>query len=123
MTDMRTQEESGQFQNFCRMAPEDFDHLLSLTIEKIRKSSTNFRDSIPAYDKLAVTLRFLATGDSYGSLMYFTKMSKSTTCNAISEVCAAINEALQDFAKVSKVITFIHTYTPIIMTVIISESK
>ncbi|KAI8432790.1 hypothetical protein MSG28_013744 [Choristoneura fumiferana] len=81
------------------MAPEDFDHLLSLTIEKIRKSSTNFRDSIPAYDKLAVTLRFLATGDSYESLMYFTKMSKSTICNAISEVCAAINEALQNYAK------------------------
>ncbi|KAI8432791.1 hypothetical protein MSG28_013744 [Choristoneura fumiferana] len=99
MTDMRKQEESGQFQNFCRMAPEDFDHLLSLTIEKIRKSSTNFRDSIPAYDKLAVTLRFLATGDSYESLMYFTKMSKSTICNAISEVCAAINEALQNYAK------------------------
>lgn len=121
MTDMRKQEESGQFQNFCRMAPEDFDHLLSLTIEKIRKSSTNFRDSIPAYDKLAVTLRFLATGDSYESLMYFSKMSKSTICNAISEVCAAINEALQNYAKVSKVITFIHTYTPIITTVIISE--
>ncbi|XP_037303438.1 protein ALP1-like [Manduca sexta] len=31
--------------------------------------------------------------------MYFTKMSKSTICNAISEVCAAINEALQDYAK------------------------
>ncbi|KOB66406.1 Uncharacterized protein OBRU01_13149 [Operophtera brumata] len=99
MTDMQKPEESGQFQNFCRMAPEDFDHLLSLTSEKIRKSSTNFRDSIPAYDKLAVTLRFLATGDSYESLMYFTKMSKSTICNAISEVCAAINEALQDYAK------------------------
>ncbi|KOB74810.1 putative nuclease HARBI1, partial [Operophtera brumata] len=99
MTDMQKQEESGQFQNFCRMAPEDFDHLLSLTSEKIRKSSTNFRDSIPAYDKLAVTLRFLATGDSYESLMYFTKMSKSTICNAISKVCAAINEALQDYAK------------------------
>lgn len=39
----------------------------------------------------------------------------------LSEVCAAINEALQDYAKVSKVITFIHTYTPIITTVIISE--
>lgn len=102
MTDMQEQEESGQFHNFCRMASEDFDHLLSLISDKIRKSSTNFRDSIPAYDRLAVTLRFLATGDSYESLMYFTKMSKSTICNVISEVCAAINEALHDYAKVSK---------------------
>lgn len=102
MTHMYEQEESGQFQNFCRMASEDFDHLLSLISDKIRKSSTNFRDSIPAYDRLAVTLRFLATGDSYESLMYLTKISKSTICNAIPEVCAAINEALHDYAKVSK---------------------
>lgn len=30
MTDMQEEEESGQFQNFCRMASEGFDHLLSL---------------------------------------------------------------------------------------------
>ncbi|KAK9870645.1 hypothetical protein WA026_008206 [Henosepilachna vigintioctopunctata] len=57
MTDVQKQGESGQYQNFCRIAPEDFDHLLSLIGDKIRKSNTNFRDSIPAYDKLAVTLR------------------------------------------------------------------
>ena len=33
MTDMQEQEKSGQFHNFCRMASEDFDHLLSLIIE------------------------------------------------------------------------------------------
>ncbi|RVE45037.1 hypothetical protein evm_010316 [Chilo suppressalis] len=99
MKDMQKQEKSGQYKNFCRMAPEDFDHLLSLIGDKIRKSNTNFRDSIPAYDKLAVTLRFLATGDSYESLMYFSKISKSSIYNDISEVCVAINEALQDYAK------------------------
>ena len=64
MRDMQEQEESGQFHNFCRMASEDFDHL-SVISDKIRKSSTNFRNSIPPYDRLAVTLRFLVTGDSY----------------------------------------------------------
>ena len=58
MTDMQEQEKSGQFHNFCRMASEDFDHLLSVISDKIRESSTNFRDSIPPYDRLAVTLRF-----------------------------------------------------------------
>ena len=58
MRDMQEQEESGQFHNFCRMASEDFDHLLSLMSDKIRKSSTNFRDSIPPYDRLAVTKIF-----------------------------------------------------------------
>ena len=57
---MREQEqgESGQFHNFCRMASEDFDHLLSLMSDKIRKSSTNFRNSILLHDRLAVTKIF-----------------------------------------------------------------
>ena len=63
MRDMQEQGESGEFHNFCRMASEDFDHLLSLISDKIWKSSTNFRDSIPPYERLAVTLRFLAIGD------------------------------------------------------------
>jgi len=62
------------------MASEDFDNLLSLISDKIRKSSTNFRDSIPAYDRLAVSKIF----GNYESLMNFTKMSKSTICNVIS---------------------------------------
>ena len=37
MTDMQEQEESGQFHNFCRIASEDFDDLLSLISGKIRK--------------------------------------------------------------------------------------
>jgi hypothetical protein len=49
-----------------------------------------------------VTLRFLATGDFYESLMFFTKISKSRICNVISEVCAVINEALHDYAEVDK---------------------
>jgi len=36
MVDMQEQEESGQFQNFCRMAPQDFNHLLSLISDRIR---------------------------------------------------------------------------------------
>jgi hypothetical protein len=54
VTDMQEQEESGQFHNFCRMASEDFNNLLSLISDTIRKSITNFRDSIPPYDRLAV---------------------------------------------------------------------
>nr|CAI5856995.1 unnamed protein product [Callosobruchus analis] len=99
MADMQQQEESGEYKNVCRMASQDFDYLLSLIEGKISKSNTNYRDSIPAYDRLAVTLRFLATGDSYESLMFFSKMSKATICNVISEVCAAIVEALCDYVK------------------------
>lgn len=101
MADMQQQEESGQYKNFCRMSSEDFDHLLSLISDKICKSNTNYRDSISAHDRLAVTLRFLASGDSYASLMFFSKMSKATICNTVYEVCAAIIEGLHEYTKVS----------------------
>lgn len=44
MTDMRKQEECGQFQNFFRMPPEDFDNLLSLT--KFDSIQTKFENQV-----------------------------------------------------------------------------
>lgn len=49
MTVMQEQEESGQFQNFCRMALEDFQHFLLPISDKIRKWGKSFIESIPAY--------------------------------------------------------------------------
>ncbi|KAG5882128.1 hypothetical protein JTB14_033859 [Gonioctena quinquepunctata] len=51
---------------------------------------------------LATTLRFLATGDSYSSLMYLHIISKSAISRFIPEVCKAIVSALRDCIKVPK---------------------
>mgnify|MGYP005983884593 FL=1 len=64
----------GSFKNFCRLSSVDFDHLLRLIGPKICKTDTRLRDAIPINERLAVTLRFLATGDSYQSLMYLFKI-------------------------------------------------
>lgn len=58
------------FQNFFRMKHSEFEKLLQMIGSKIAKIDTTFRQSIPANKRLAVTLRFLATGDSYTSLGY-----------------------------------------------------
>jgi len=88
----------GQFQNFCRMSAEDFELLLNKIGSKISKQDTVFRPSIPIQERLAITLRFLATGDSYTSLMYLFKVSKQLISNIIPEVCIAIIEALQEIS-------------------------
>ncbi|KAJ8929695.1 hypothetical protein NQ314_017589, partial [Rhamnusium bicolor] len=50
-------------------------------------------------ERLAITLRFLATGDSYTSLMYTFKISKQVISKIVLELCEAIIEVLQDIGK------------------------
>ena len=50
------------------MTPENFDVLLGLIAADITNNDTNMCKSIPANVKLAVTIRYLATGDSYFDL-------------------------------------------------------
>ncbi|KAJ8937152.1 hypothetical protein NQ318_009318 [Aromia moschata] len=68
----------------------------------IMKSDTNYRLAIPPAERLAVTLRFLATGNSYHSLMYTFKISRQCISNFIPEVCDAIIKALKDNVKYGK---------------------
>ncbi|XP_061402393.1 uncharacterized protein LOC133338232, partial [Musca vetustissima] len=84
------------YKNFVRMSPEDFDYLLELVTPLIEKANTNMRESICPGGRLAITLRFLATGDSYASLMFLFKRSRSSICNIVPEVCTALYKVLKD---------------------------
>nr|CAI5844996.1 unnamed protein product [Callosobruchus analis] len=66
-------EPSGKFHNFCRISYEDFELLLNKIGPQIQKKDTHLRLSIPAKEILAVTLRYLASGDSYQSLVSSSK--------------------------------------------------
>jgi len=88
------------FKNCCRMSYETFNQLLTLVEPKIRKEDTHFRKAIPSNERLALTLRYLATGDSFASLSLVFKISKSSISHIIPEVCTAIIEVLQDNIQV-----------------------
>lgn len=92
----------SSFTNFLRMSNEDFESLLELVGPVIHKKNTNFRNSISITERLAVTLRFLATGDSYHSLMYQTRISKQSISQIVPETCEALVQVLNGFVKVSK---------------------
>ncbi len=87
----------GQFQNFCRMSFKDFEYLLSLIELAIRKQDTNYRDAISPKERLVITLRFMATGDSFSSLMYTFKVSKSSVSRIVQDVCRALKDALKQY--------------------------
>lgn len=62
----------------------------------IEKKNTNMREAIPSEERLAVTLRYLATGESYSSLQYQFRISASTLSLIIPEVCRIIFQVLKD---------------------------
>ena len=61
--DLRT-EDPESYINFLRMSPQCFEELLDMIKPTITKRDSVMRMAIPANIRLAVTLRFLATGKS-----------------------------------------------------------
>lgn len=84
------------FKNFVRMGADDFDYLVGLVTPTIIKKDTSFRKAIPVNERLAVTLRYLATGDSFSSLQFLFRMSKASICHIIEETCDALYKSLKD---------------------------
>ncbi|XP_046145946.1 uncharacterized protein LOC123989267 [Osmia bicornis bicornis] len=67
---------------------------------EFRRKDTNFRAAIPASIRLVVTLRYLATGDSFTSLIYTFKISKQLISKIVPEVCEALISTLKNFVKI-----------------------
>lgn len=69
----------------------------------ITKQVTRFREPISASERLTVTLRYLATGESYRSLQYVFRIPHNTISGIIPEVCDALYKVLQpNYLKVTK---------------------
>lgn len=92
------------FRNFTRMSALDFEFLLNLAGPNIKREDSNFREAISAQTRLAITLRFLSTGDSYSSLQYTFHVSKQSIGNIVIETCEALIAALKDY--IIKVINY-----------------
>jgi len=85
---------SGLYKNFTRMSPSEFEFFINLIGEKISKNDTAFRKAISVQERLALTLRFLASGDSYVSLQHLFRFSKQAISCIVPEVCEALVEKL-----------------------------
>ena len=83
------------FFRYIRMSPDHFQHLLSLVAEDIIKDTTNFRIPVSPEKRLALTLRFLASGESQQSLCYSFRLGKSTVSKIVAETCSAIYSCLK----------------------------
>ncbi|XP_072142202.1 uncharacterized protein [Dermacentor andersoni] len=58
------------YRDFLRMPPSTFDTLLELLRPSITKEDTNYRPAVSAHDRLAMTVRFLATGETQRDMSF-----------------------------------------------------
>ena len=63
---------------------------------KITKKTTRFRLPISSEEKLAITLRFLATGETCKSLMYQYRVSEVSISRFVPEVFQVIIESFME---------------------------
>lgn len=93
--------EPNDFRNFLRMNGELFDELLALVTPQIKKKNTIMRDAIPVSQRLSITLRYLATGNSFEDMKFLTAVSPQSIGQIVIETCTALINNLKGFIKVN----------------------
>ncbi|KAJ8301055.1 hypothetical protein KUTeg_022574 [Tegillarca granosa] len=96
LLDELRREDPKSYKNFIRLDDAAFQELLQLVTPLIKRKDTCMRDAIPPAERLSLTLRFLATGDSYQSLEYLFRIPKQTLSYIIPDTCKAIYTVLKD---------------------------
>lgn len=95
--------EPTDFRNFLRLDGTLFDELLRMVIPEIQKRDTIMRDAIPRSQRLSITLRYLATGNTFEDLKFTSAVSPQSIGIIVMETCTAIIHSLKDYIKVSKI--------------------
>ena len=84
------------YQNFARMPTAFFDLIEECIHYCIKKSVTNIRKPLNIGLKLAITLRHLATVETYTPLQYHWLVGQTTICKFVIQVYRAILAEFQD---------------------------
>ena len=84
------------YRNFIQMPPELYQELEQRITAEFQRDRTLMRDPVSPGVKLTVTLRHLATGDSYTTLQYTFRVASLTIEKFVPEVCDAITRAYRD---------------------------
>eukprot|EP00794_Sanderia_malayensis_P000867 gene867-161_t len=78
------------------MSPERLEHLLTLVGPLLAKKKCRSRETISPPERLVITLRYLATGDSQQSHSFNFRVGKATVCHIIRDTCEALWIALHN---------------------------
>ncbi|XP_077118910.1 uncharacterized protein LOC143774981 [Ranitomeya variabilis] len=81
---------------YTRMSQDSFRYLLRRVEGSIGRQDTQLRRAISAEERLLVTLRFLATGETLRSLHFQFRIGVSTLSGIIAETCRALWDNLRE---------------------------
>ncbi|XP_067679605.1 uncharacterized protein [Haliotis asinina] len=88
--------DDDMFQQYFRLSREQFQYVLKKVEELMFKRNARMRKAITPRERLAVTLRYLATGESFQSLAFSYRLGKSTIGHIVKEVCQVIWNTMRD---------------------------
>ncbi|KAK4876884.1 hypothetical protein RN001_009390 [Aquatica leii] len=91
--------DAADYKNYFRMSATTFNKLLSMVKPFIQRQNSNTRECITAEERLAVTLRYLATGRYFEDLKFSAIISPSAISKAVIETCEVLVYVLQDYIK------------------------
>lgn len=83
-------EDEKAFINYFRMNEVEFHFLTTAIQQKIAKENTLRREAIGPAERLAVTLRYLATGETFSSLEKQFRISRTAIFTIVIEVSSSI---------------------------------
>uniref|UniRef100_A0A9J8CCY8 DDE Tnp4 domain-containing protein n=1 Tax=Cyprinus carpio carpio TaxID=630221 RepID=A0A9J8CCY8_CYPCA len=83
--------DSEKHLNYFWMSAEQMEEILSIVGPD---QTTNFRDPIEPKQRLAITLRYLAAGESFASLAYQYCLGAITVCSSVHMTCSAIEKRM-----------------------------
>ena len=103
LQEMRLNDPESHFR-YLRMSKATFDRLLARVgpLLSRRGYRSDHRPDISPNERLALTIRYLATGSSQMSLSFNFRIGRSTVCSILQETCSAIWDVLcTEFCSVS----------------------
>ena len=80
-------EDAGGYRDFFTVNSQQFEFLFNAVSRRISKQDTKLRSSIKHAERLTVTLRYSATGETFKSLEYLFRISRTMISSTVIE-CA-----------------------------------
>ena len=78
------------YRNFIRLKKDLFNEIVERVRPYLERKESNFREPLDVGIQVAITLRFLATGDTYISIGYAFRVAPNTISKVIPATCRAI---------------------------------